>query len=81
MLQIIKNRPNALILSICAVVLSVVFLLGIVTAAPGKRTAGASHASQPNEAKKDQTVAATPPSGLPLEQFIDYRVIFPQDFL
>lgn len=71
MLRILKKKPNTSILSICALVLSVVFLLGIVTAPPGNRL---------NEAMKDKTVAAMPPPGLSLEWFIDYRVPFPQDF-
>jgi hypothetical protein len=79
--EIFKKWPNASILSICAVVLSVVFLLGIVTTPPGKQTAEISDASQPSEVMKNQTVTAMPPSGLPLEQYIDYRVTFPQELL
>jgi hypothetical protein len=71
MLLIFKKWPNTSILSICAVVLPVVFLLGIVTALPGNRL---------NEAIKDKTVAAMPPPGLPLERSIDYGVPFPQQF-
>ena len=37
MFQIFKNWPNASIAAICAMVLSVVFLLGIATA-PGNQT-------------------------------------------
>jgi hypothetical protein len=71
MLLIFKKWPNTSILSICAVVLSVVFLLGIITVPPGNRL---------NGAMKDKTVAAMPPPGLPLERSIDYRVPFPSSF-
>jgi uncharacterized membrane protein len=76
MLQIFEKWPNTSILSICAVVLSVVFLLGIVTAPTGKQTAEISDASQSSEMMKNQTVTAIPASGLPLEQYDDHRIIF-----